>query len=90
MMEIDVPTASMIRCEVEDDVDALNRLPSGVLVEEIALRELDAIGDERLEVDQPAAGEIVDDTERGHSANEALDQVRADERRASGDEHPLV
>ena len=53
--------------------------------EQVGLEELDAVREQRLQVLEPAARQVVDDAERGDPPSELLDQVGADERGASGD-----
>ena len=77
--------------EVDDGVAALDRAPDGVAVGDVALDQLEAIGRQALEVLAPArVGELVEHPDRVlREALEAIvDEARADEAGAAGDEQP--
>jgi len=75
--------------EVKDRVDVLGDLVRELPVFEIPAVNLDGVLD-RTEVLLLATGEVVGDDDVGAFCNEILNQMRPDERRAAGDEHPLA
>ena len=86
-MEIDVATTTVVGGQVEDGVDAGNGLSWNCRVQEVGLYKLDGAGiNVAADVGELAAAEVVHDADPRAGRDQRVHQVRADERRATGDQ----
>ena len=88
LVKVHVAAPAVVGGQVKHGVDARNRLTRDFRVQEVGLRELDRAGvDVALEVGQLSTAQVVHDTHPRAGRDQRVDQVRADERRAAGDQH---
>jgi hypothetical protein len=94
LMQVNVTTTTVVGGQVKDDADPLERLLRNVLTAKVAVNELDSAAiDQVRDVLDASAAQVVDDSDARTASDQLLDKVRADERRATGDEnvtaHPV-
>src|SRR5262249_46985172 len=89
--EVDVASAAVNGGEMEHDVDVGDRTLRSAGLEQVLLDKGDDAGvDVGLDVDELAARKVVNDTNAaGTLLDEEIDEVGADEGRASGDKDAL-
>src|SRR5271168_1088464 len=90
-MQIHISTAAMVRGEMEYDFDALHRGARHARLAQIRFHEGDAtVLEVRLDVLEPAAGEIVNDVHARAAREQSVHEMRSDKRCTAGYENLLT